>query len=64
MPDEDSSDSDEHQQPSFWRGLRTFLFGGDNEQMAGTDTTPPATKTQPATPPAATPPATPPAKQQ
>ena len=32
MPDEDSSDSDEHQQPSFWRGLRTFLFGSDSEQ--------------------------------
>ena len=32
MPDEDSSDSDEHQQPSFWRGLRTFLFGNDSEQ--------------------------------
>jgi CBS domain containing-hemolysin-like protein len=29
MPDEDSSD--DQQQPSFWRGLRTFLFGGDSE---------------------------------
>ena len=32
MPDEDSRDSDEQQQPSFWRGLRTFLFGNDSEQ--------------------------------
>ena len=32
MPDEDSRDSDEQQQPSFWRGLRTFLFGSDSEQ--------------------------------
>ena len=31
MPDEDSSDSDEHQQPSFWRGLRALLFGDESE---------------------------------
>ena len=45
-------------------GILIFAFGGDNEQVAGTDTTPPAKTTQPATPPAASPPATqPPAKQ-
>jgi CBS domain containing-hemolysin-like protein len=31
MPDADSTDSEYPEQPSFWRGLRTFLFGGDNE---------------------------------
>jgi CBS domain containing-hemolysin-like protein len=31
MPDEDSSDSESQEQPSFWRGLRTFLFGSDSE---------------------------------
>lgn len=36
-------------------GVLIFAFGGDNQQMAGTDTTPPVTQTQPATPPAATP---------
>jgi CBS domain containing-hemolysin-like protein len=30
MPDEDSSES-EPRQPSFWGGLRTFLFGADSE---------------------------------
>ncbi len=47
-------------------GILIFAFGGDNEQVAGTDTTPPATKTQPTTPPAAMPPAptTPPAQKQ
>jgi hypothetical protein len=38
-------------------GVLIFAFGGDNQQMAGTDTTPPAAQTRPATPPAATPPA-------
>jgi len=32
-----------------------FAFGGENQQVAGTDTTPPATQTQPANPPAAAP---------
>src|SRR3954453_6119377 len=30
MPDEDSSDTGQRA-PSFWRGLRTFLFGDDSE---------------------------------
>jgi CBS domain containing-hemolysin-like protein len=30
MPDEDSSETEE-QPPSFWRGLRTFLFGSESE---------------------------------
>src|SRR3954453_11092201 len=30
MPDEDSSDTGQRA-PSFWRGLRTFLFGSDSE---------------------------------
>ena len=30
MPDEDSSET-ERSGPSFWRGLRTFLFGSDSE---------------------------------
>jgi hypothetical protein len=46
-------------------GVLIFAFGGDNEQVAGTNTTPPAAKTQPTTPPAATPaPTTPPAQKQ
>lgn len=46
-------------------GVLIFAFSGENPQVAGTDTTPPATQMQPANPPAATPPAptTPPAKQ-
>lgn len=47
-------------------GVLIFAFGGENQQVAETDTTPPVTQTQPATPPAATPPApapTPPAGQ-
>jgi hypothetical protein len=47
-------------------GVLIFAFGGENQRVAGTDTMPPATQTQPATPPAATPPApapTPPAQQ-
>jgi hypothetical protein len=32
-----------------------FAFGGENQQVAGTDTSPPATQTQPANPPAAAP---------
>jgi hypothetical protein len=32
-----------------------FAFGGENQQVAGTDTTPPATQTQPVNPPAAAP---------
>lgn len=45
-------------------GILIFAFGGDNQQVAGTDTVPPATKTQPATPPAAKPPAPQPPAQQ
>jgi hypothetical protein len=45
-------------------GVLIFAFGGSDEQVAGTDTTPPTTKMQPTTPPAASPPATPPAQNQ
>jgi hypothetical protein len=38
-------------------GVLIFAFSGDNQQVAGTDTTPPATQTEPANPPAAAPPA-------
>src|SRR3954452_23220852 len=31
MPDDDLSRSPDEAQPSFWRGLRTFLFGDDSE---------------------------------
>src|SRR4051812_33937094 len=31
MPDVESRDGEAHQPPSFWRGLRTFLFGSENE---------------------------------
>jgi hypothetical protein len=50
-------------------GILIYAFSGENPQVAGTDTTPPATQTRPANPPAAVPPAnnpaptTPPAKQ-
>jgi CBS domain containing-hemolysin-like protein len=33
MPDEDSRDSEYQEQPSFWRGLRTFLFGGEETTL-------------------------------
>lgn len=45
-------------------GILIFAFGGENRQVAETDTTPPATQSQPATPPAAAPPATQPPAQQ
>jgi len=45
-------------------GVLIFAFGtGDNPRVADTDTTPPATQTQPVNPPAATPPAPAPAPQ-